>query len=434
MELRRGVSLGRSVGVDRSSLRRWAARRKAVELPQELARFFETEEGVAWLRRVVAAAVFCITVLSPSGIRLVVEFLELSGLSGVVGASYGTIQKLVVAMEEEVVRFGQEQTTTMVSSMPQKSITLCEDETFHPSICLVAIEPVSGFLVKEGYADNRSADTWNVEVRKAMEGWPVKVIQSTSDEARALLRHAKDLAAHHSPDLFHVQQELIKATSRPLLARIEGATTRLASATRALAEISENRERYLKTRHGPGRPPDFDGRIREAQTAEQTCHQALMQAQTDRNDARLAIQAISRVYHPFDLVSGEHRSPELVERELRCHIDTVDAVARRAGLDDKASKRIHKARRLIAPMAATIAFVHQEISVRMLVLDLTEAERRAFGTQLLPGLYLRRVAGRAGTADERRALQDCWRSQTSAGFLSARRRERSRYPPTGSGV
>jgi len=28
----------------------------------------------------------------------------------------------------------------------------------------------------------------------------------------------------------------------------------------------------------------------------------------------------------------------------------------------------------------------------------------------------------------------CWRSQTSAGFLSARRRERSRYPPTGSGV
>jgi hypothetical protein len=26
-------------------------------------------------------------------------------------------------------------------------VTVCEDETFHPAICLVALEPVSGFIL-----------------------------------------------------------------------------------------------------------------------------------------------------------------------------------------------------------------------------------------------------------------------------------------------
>ena len=34
------------------------------------------------------------------------------------------------------------------------------DETFHPEICLVAIEPVSNFILLERYAADRSAATW----------------------------------------------------------------------------------------------------------------------------------------------------------------------------------------------------------------------------------------------------------------------------------
>jgi hypothetical protein len=33
-------------------------------------------------------------------------------------------------------------------------------------------------------------------------------VQSVSDEARGLKRHAKDMGAHHSPDLFHVSNEV----------------------------------------------------------------------------------------------------------------------------------------------------------------------------------------------------------------------------------
>ncbi|MGH9849772.1 MAG: DUF6399 domain-containing protein, partial [Blastocatellia bacterium] len=93
--------------------------------------------------------------------------------------------------------------------MLPKKITVCEDETFHPEICLVAIEPVSDFILVEKYAPQRDAETWNQALEQALEGWPVEVIQSTGDEAKGILAHVREgLGAHHSPDLFHGQQEL----------------------------------------------------------------------------------------------------------------------------------------------------------------------------------------------------------------------------------
>jgi hypothetical protein len=33
---------------------------------------------------------------------------------------------------------------------PPGRITVCEDETFHPGVCLVAVEPASNFILVEG--------------------------------------------------------------------------------------------------------------------------------------------------------------------------------------------------------------------------------------------------------------------------------------------
>ena len=51
-------------------------------------------------------------------------------------------------------------------------------------------------------------------MKESVAGLSVDIIQSTSDEAVAIKSHVKNaLKAHHSPDLFHVQQELVKATA-----------------------------------------------------------------------------------------------------------------------------------------------------------------------------------------------------------------------------
>jgi hypothetical protein len=95
---------------------------------------------------------------------------------------------------------------------------VAEDETYHPDICLVAQEPVSGFLLLEQYATRRDAATWNATVQQALTGLPVTVVQAVGDEAKGLLAHAREgLGVPHSPDLFHVQHELSRGTA-PVLA------------------------------------------------------------------------------------------------------------------------------------------------------------------------------------------------------------------------
>jgi hypothetical protein len=90
--------------------------------------------------------------------------------------------------------------------MPPRKISLCEEENFHQEQpCLVAIEPVSNFLLVEATCPHRDAATWDRTVGTALEGLPVTVVQVTSDLAKGILAHARDgLGAHHSPDLMHI--------------------------------------------------------------------------------------------------------------------------------------------------------------------------------------------------------------------------------------
>jgi hypothetical protein len=60
--------------------------------------------------------------------------------------------------------------------MKPKQITICEDETFHPQICLVAIEPASNFILVEKYAPNRKAEEWTSSLREAIGAMPVEVV------------------------------------------------------------------------------------------------------------------------------------------------------------------------------------------------------------------------------------------------------------------
>ncbi len=109
--------------------------------------------------------------------------------------------------------------------MKPKEITVCQDENFHSDPCLVAIEPVSNFILLEKYSKSRKAQQWTEAMDEATKGLPVKIIQSTSDEGKGIVHHVKkDLVAHHSPDVFHVENEIVKGTSTPLASKIKRAS------------------------------------------------------------------------------------------------------------------------------------------------------------------------------------------------------------------
>jgi hypothetical protein len=368
--------------------------------------FFESPEGVECLKRIVLAIEFVVGLLSPSGIRLVCYFLQMSGLDVFVAPSVGAVQKGMAWLEDGVVCFGKEQRTALAPKMSPKTITVCQDETFHPEVCLVAIEPVSGFILVEEYTEDRKAPTWTKVMEKGLLGLPVTVVQGTSDEAKAILSHVEDaLQAHHSPDLFHVQHEASRATALPMAQRVQQAEKALENAMRLTEQTGVEQTVYESTKHGPGRPPDFVARIIVAREAESAARQRLEQAVDDRDQARAAVRRVATVYHPYSLEDGTAQSPETVAARLGEQFTALDSIASRASLSEKSQGGIAKARRVVDAMVETIRYVQQETAARLSALDVTEDVCADVGKRVVPGLYLQSAAGRASTAEEKRRLK-----------------------------
>jgi lambda repressor-like predicted transcriptional regulator len=137
-----------SAGVARSTLRHWNVP-PAPLAPAALAAFVETPEGVVWLRRILVAAHWSISEQGGAGVRVVCDFLELSGLSAFIGASYGTPQTFHAGLEEQIVTAATALRETLAQAMPHRLLSIAEDETWKDGMRLVCIDAVSNFILLE---------------------------------------------------------------------------------------------------------------------------------------------------------------------------------------------------------------------------------------------------------------------------------------------
>jgi hypothetical protein len=389
-------------GVPRSTLQHWLSRKATIDADPAVVAFFESPVGLAFLHRLVVATHLVFTQVGPCGIRLVCQFLALSALDRFVAASYGPQQQVSQKMQAEISAFAAKEQLRLAHGMSPKKITVCEDETYHPEICLVAIEPVSDFILVEKYAQHRDAETWNQAVKQAVDGLPVEIIQSTGDEAQGILAHVREgLGAHHSPDLFHGQRELHKATSLPLQARVSQASQQVEQAEKQKQRAQQERQLFLKQPPRPGFPPDFPKRIAQANQAEAAARQAMEAAQTRRDQMQEAIKGISEAYHPYDLSNAQAVPAAEVERRLEAQFARIDEVAEETRLSDGSRNRIEKARRLIKSLVATIVFFHLQVQQRVSQLALSPEVERVVAGELIPALYLERAAKKLSTAEQR---------------------------------
>jgi hypothetical protein len=406
--------------IPRTTLQYWLSRKQGLDASPALVDFFESSEGLAFQHRLVIALQFVMCFLCGCGVRPVAKVLELAGLGVFVANSFGSRQKLGAAMEEELRNYALKERERLASQMAAKRITLCEDETFHPEICLVAIEPVSNFILLEAYAEGRDAATWTAALKAALRELPVEVVQSTSDEGKGLLAHVRQgLGAHHSPDIFHVQQELSRATSIALAGRVKQAEKTLTKAVANTEAKCAAQQTWAENKHGPGRPPNFDGRIAEARETQQQAEQELEAARQRQERARQAIREIGRSYHPVDLDTGALRTAEQVTTDLeRCFTDITE-VATEASLPERCDKGIRKAYRVVPEMTCTMGFFHSEVAAQIESLDLTLEQARAVYQGLIPAAYLENAARKAKQADDRGPLRELaaeLRSDSEAGL------------------
>jgi Family of unknown function (DUF6399)/helix-turn-helix, Psq domain len=381
--------------VPRSTLQAWQTYQASLDESPAVVAFFQSLPGLAFLHRLVLGIPVVCTEVGACGIRLVCLLLQLTGLDRFVAASYGTQHQVNRQVEEAIVAYRHEESARLAKDMPPKAITLAKDETFTGGLCLVAIEPKSNYILLEQAAPGRDQDTWPALMEQALAGLNCQVIQSTSDEAPGLLAYvAHHLGAHHSPDLFHVQHELVKAVSGPMAAKQRAA----AKAATEAQERFEQGQRHVQgvgdapQKRGPGRPPKAAASLEHLAQEVQATRLEHQRLSAQREQVAQSIRTIGQVYPVVDLERGVRRNGQLIAADIHAQMDTIRRVAQHEGLSQTCLDRIDKAERVVPKMQATIEFVSGYVRQQVRQLDLTPLGSYAMHAHLMPSFYLERVA------------------------------------------
>ena len=274
-----------------------------------------------------------------------------------------------------------------------------------PAGCaLVAMDPKSHSILVEQAAQARDQDTWHALMEQALSGLNWHIMQSTSDEAPALLAYvAHHLGAHHSPDLFHVQHELVKAVSGPMATKPRAAGKAATEAHKRLEQVQGQLQSAggEPQKRGPGRPPKDTASLEQLEQEAEVARQEPQRISAQREQVAQRIRAIGHAYHFVDLERGVRRNGKLIAADIQEQMDTVRTVAQHEGLSQTCLERLEKAARVLPTMQATIEFVSGYVRQQVSQRNLTPSVSYALHAHLIPSCYLDRVAQtRTGYAGE----------------------------------
>lgn len=397
-------------GIARSTAQYREKRQQACDLDQAVQTFFNSPAGLDFLHQLCLAAEFSFSQLGGAGIRVIQTFYELSQLDRFVACSEGSLQGRIKNLEDRMIEYGQQQEAELAQHLPEgKKVTLSLDETFPSDLYLVAMEPVSNFIVLEEAHEKRDCATWNQAMQQRLSDLSLEVIQVTSDQASALIKYTHQcLGAHPSPDLFHIQQDVSRGTSFALKSRVKAALSEVEQAHQELARwerAQQNNRACQETIAGP--PLDYATHLAAADQAKTEAEQRLKAAQHRCDAVRQANRSLGEVYHPFDLKTGAKRRPQQLRQSLNAAFDTIETHAREADLSDNSFKKIAKARRRVSGMVSTLAFFWSLVALNLQTLKLPRQLISLFHKILLPAVYLGLCAHKASSSELKREHWQC---------------------------
>jgi Family of unknown function (DUF6399) len=422
--------------IPRSTLGYWL-RRDDPAAADPVAAFCHSAAGQSFLKGIVLSALCTFSLEGACGIRLLGTFLQRSGLDRFVGASRGALLPLLNALETHLAAFEDQERPALAEGMPAKTITAAVDEHFHAvKPCLVAIEPVSNFILVECYRDRRDADTWKAALLEGTQGMKVEIVLLTSDLARALICCAeKGLQVAHSPDLFHGQRDLLKPLLLPLSRPLQQAQKDL--------EKAEKRIATLDCPEGTPQPKQDLLALIESVRHELAITTRLEEAKQRLATAVQEVRGVGDDYHPFDRDTGQPVTAAQVGERLTKHLEGIAEVIREANLGERVAQGLNKTRTWVSTLMGCVAWFWSLVDARVEELELSEAQARQVREKLLPGHYWEMAAGRARTVAERKRLrklaaalqQEAWQEGGALASLSAEeRREVARVAQESAGL
>jgi hypothetical protein len=369
-------------------------------LHPDLVAFLHCSAGEAFLRRVVTAALTTFCLQGACGLRLLATFLQQTRLDRFVACSRGALHPLLVHLESDLAAFRDQHQADLASLMKPRPITVVADENFHgPDNCLVAIEPLSNFILVECYAQRRDADTWQRAIREGTRDMPVQVVQLTSDQAAGLLCCAeKGLQVAHSPDLFHGQRDLLQPLLLPLERPIQ-------QAQKDLQKAAERTDR-LDVPAGQSQPDDELLALIEAVRQQMAAEQRLDEVSQRKEEALQQVRGIGDDYHPFDRHTGAAVTAQEVSVRLSGHLDRLDEMVQQAGLGQRSRETVSKCRSWVELLVGCVGWFWGLAQTRLEGLELSQEQEQVVREKLLSGCYWEAAARRARSSEERERLEE----------------------------
>src|SRR6267143_6209927 len=280
---------------------------------------WETEEGRRWLMCLLVATLYTFGLKRGVGLETISEFFTHVRLTTQLGCSPSALRRVMAVLETVILETAEAWEQEGIAEGKVREIIGAVDETFLQRMMLVFMDLVSGSLVFEEVAEQRTYETWYALVEARVETLGTDVLYLVSDRAKALIKLAETgLGCLSIPDLFHLIHELVKSYSLAILGRLRQARQTLSQAQERLRLCQVS-----------------DPSSAEAQQAQAVVEASAVQVQhwgTVDSAYRQHLERVSLLVHPWRLVDSTRQTSAEVERQLQAETRAIEALIATSGL------------------------------------------------------------------------------------------------------
>jgi len=379
----------------RTTLPAWRLWHETLESGPHVAAFLQSGPGLAFFHRLVIACHLVCVEVGACGMRIGCLFLNRTGLDRFVAASYGAQQHVNGQGEHAIVDSRHRETARLATDMPHTDRTVTQDDTCPGGLCLGTMDPDSHDMIVEQSAQARDHTMWHACMAPALAPRNCRVIPSTSDAAPGLLASvAPSLEAHHSPDLFHGQHELVKAVSGPMATTERTASKAVTTAREQLDRLHSDAQSTgeASAQRGPGHPPKAAVSLEHAAQALDAARRAYARRAQQREHVQARLRSIGHDDHVVDLERGVRRHGPRIAADIHAHSEQMRTIAQQEGLSPRCLDRLEHAERVVPKRQATSALVSGYVRQQVAQLDGTPPVSFAMHAKRIPAYDLARVA------------------------------------------
>ncbi len=334
-------TIGKAIGMSKDKVYRGlAAIDKRDKYPES--HLWETEEGQEWLRIMALAVIYVFGLKGNQGAERMNEFFECIRLDDHIGTSPSSLRSMKYEIEKLLIEFQRTQEAQQREKGKEgREIVASGDETwFNDDMLLVLMDLVSGYLIVEEEAKDRSYETWNAKAQARLKELGLRVRHFVSDRGKSLVKLATaGFGCLAGADIFHAQYGISKWLGRSLYGKLGNAAKQLHEAKAKLVKLEEKEAKLDEI-------AAQKQRVKEKQ-------EKLDAIEAERETYSTVQRTISATVHAFDVEDNQPQSSEQVEKRLEEQSQRLEQIALDHSVKDN-NDAVGKFRRQIEDVASIV--------------------------------------------------------------------------------